>query len=101
LNTDPGNPGGCLMVQGALASGEAAESVREELTACRAAGEAALRRRLQYAKSNGDLSKDADPARLARYIATVIYGIAVQAAGGASREQLQPVIEITLRTLPL
>jgi AcrR family transcriptional regulator len=101
LNTDPRNPGGCLMVQGALASGEAAESVREELTACRAAGEDALRRRLQYAKSKGDLSKDADPAGLARYIATVIYGIAVQAAGGASREQLQHVIEMTLRTLPL
>jgi hypothetical protein len=37
----------------------------------------------------------------ARYIATVIYGIAVQAAGGASREQLQHVVEMTLRTLPL
>jgi AcrR family transcriptional regulator len=101
LNTARRNPGGCLMVQGALASGEAANSIRQELTTCRTAGEAALRRRLQYAKSRGDLPTDADPADLARYIATIIYGIAVQAAGGASRAQLQHVVEMTLQTLPL
>jgi AcrR family transcriptional regulator len=101
LNTAPRNPGGCLMVQGALACGEASDAVRRELAACRAAGEAALRRRLQHAKSTGDLSTDADPAHLARYIATVIYGIAVQAAGGATRDQLQHVVDTTLRTLPL
>jgi hypothetical protein len=44
---------------------------------------------------------NADPASLARYIATVIYGIAVQAASGASQDQLQHVVELTLRTLPL
>ena len=44
LNTARRNPGGCLMVQGALAYGEAADSIRQELTACRAAGEAAMRR---------------------------------------------------------
>jgi AcrR family transcriptional regulator len=101
LNTARRNPGGCLMVQGALASGEASDSIRRELAACRMAGEAAIRQRLQHAKSTGDLSANVDPASLAGYIATVIYGIAVQAAGGASRNQLQPVVELTLRTLPL
>jgi len=101
LNAAPRNPGGCLMVQGALACGEAADSIRQELTARRAAGEAAIRRRLQRAKSEGDLSSDADPAELARYVATILYGMAVQAAGGASRGKLQRVAEMTLRTLPL
>ncbi len=100
-NTAPRNPGGCLMVQGALACGEAADSIRQELTARRAAGEAAIRRRLQSAKSEGDLSTDADPADLARYVATILYGMAVQAAGGASRDKLQRVVEMALRTLPL
>src|ERR1700683_1116990 len=45
LNTAPRNPGGCLMVQGALACGEAADPIRQELTRCRAAGGAARRRR--------------------------------------------------------
>jgi AcrR family transcriptional regulator len=101
LNTSPRNPGGCLTVQGALACGEAVDSIRQELAAHRAEGEAALRRRFQRAKSEGDLPATANPADLARYVATVIYGMAVQAAGGASRSQLQRVVEMALRTLPL
>jgi AcrR family transcriptional regulator len=101
LNAAPRNPGGCLMVQGALASGHTGDSIRQELVACRAAGEAALRRRFQRAKSERDLPADTDPADLARYLATIIYGMAVQAAGGASRDKLQHVVEMALRTLPL
>jgi AcrR family transcriptional regulator len=101
LNTSPRNPGGCLIVQGALACGEAADSVRQELAASRAAGEAALRRRFEQAQSEGDLAGDTDPADLARYLATVVYGIAVQAAGGASKSKLQRVVEMTLQALPL
>jgi AcrR family transcriptional regulator len=101
LNTARGNPGGCLMVQGALACGATADSIRQALASCRAEGEAAIRRYFQSAKSKGRLSADADPADLARYIATIIYGIAVQAASGASRNQLQNVVDITLQNLPL
>src|SRR6202167_5219513 len=43
LNTAPRNPGGCLMVQGALVCGEAGDSIRQELAAYRAAGDAAVR----------------------------------------------------------
>src|ERR1700735_190753 len=53
LNTAGRNPGGCLMVQGALACGEAADSIRHELTACRAAGEAAMRRRSSVRNQKG------------------------------------------------
>ena len=56
LNTAPRNPGGCLMVQGALAREEASDSIRQELAACRSAGDAAIRKRLQRAKSKADLS---------------------------------------------
>ena len=48
----------------------------------------AIRDRLKRAKTEGDLPTDADPAALARYLATVIEGMAVQAAGGASRKEL-------------
>jgi AcrR family transcriptional regulator len=101
LNAAPRNPGGCLMVQGALACGEAADSIRLELTACRAAGEAAIRRRLQRAKSEGDLPANVNPADLARYIATVLYGMAVHAAGGASRDELRRLVEVALRSFPM
>lgn len=101
LNARPRNPGGCLTVQGALACGEATESVRQELAAYRAAGEAAFCRRFRRAKSEGDLPATVNPADLARYVATIVYGMAVQAAGGASRDELQHVVEMALRTLPL
>jgi len=49
LLTKPRNPGGCLVVQGALACGENANRVRQELASRRAAGVAAIRRRFQRA----------------------------------------------------
>src|SRR6202049_117194 len=101
LNTAQRNPGGGLTVQGALACGEAGDSIRQELAAYRAAGEAALRRRFQRAKSEGDLPATLNPADLARYVATIVYGMAVQAAGGGSQDKLRHVVEMTLRTLPL
>jgi AcrR family transcriptional regulator len=100
LLADPRHPRGCLMVQGALACGEAAESVRRELAARRAAADALVRRRFERARAEGDLPADADPADLARYVVTVMRGMAVQAAGGASREQLRRVAEIALRAWP-
>jgi AcrR family transcriptional regulator len=100
LLTDPRNPGGCLLVQGALACREAAESVRRELVARRVAGEAAVRQRFERARAEGDLPADADPADLARYVVTVSQGLAVQAAGGASREELRRVVELALRPWP-
>src|SRR6476619_2477244 len=62
VGTGPKGPRGCLMVQGALSCGDAAEPARKELAARRAAGEAALRRRLERAREEGDLPKEADPA---------------------------------------
>src|SRR5881628_3765300 len=100
LLTDPRNPPGCLMVQGALSCGKAGDPIRKELASRRVAGEAAIRRRLERAKSDGDLPADADPADLARYVATVIHGMAVQAASGASRDDLQRVIQTVLRAWP-
>src|SRR5207248_3128864 len=69
LLTNPRHPRGCLMVQGALSCGEAAESIRRELAARRGAAEIALRQRLQRARAEGDLPAGADPERLARFVA--------------------------------
>jgi AcrR family transcriptional regulator len=100
LLTDPCTPQGCLAVQGALACGDAADAIRQELISRRVAGEAALRQRLERAIADGDLPADANPADLARYVTTVSQGMAVQAAGGASREELQRVVEMALRAWP-
>src|SRR5207253_4369440 len=97
---DPRLPSGCLMVQGALAVGDAAGSVRKEAAGRRVASEDALRRRLQRAKREGDLPKNADPAELARYVMTVLRGMAVQGADGARPAQLRRVAQLALRAWP-
>jgi len=91
-------PPGCLLVQGALVCGSA--TARKDVAARRTAAEVALRQRLQRAKREGDLPKNANPAQLAEYVLTVVRGMAVQLAGGASRAQLHRVAQIALRAWP-
>jgi AcrR family transcriptional regulator len=98
--TDPHYPHGCLGVQGALACGDAAQSVKGELCARQAAWEAALQKRLERAKRDGELSETANCTDLAQYIAAVLQGMAVQAAGGATRKQLRKVAAIALQAWP-
>lgn len=97
---DPNNPHGCLTVQGALACGDAAESVRKELISRRVAAEAELQKRLERAKREGDLPADANSRDLASYVATVVHGMSVEAQAGASRERLRGVAKMALKAWP-
>jgi AcrR family transcriptional regulator len=100
MASDPRLPAGCLMVQGALACGSSAGSVQKETAVRRTASEVALRRRLQRAKRGGDLPGSGEPAELARYVMTVLQGMAVQGANGAKRDQLRQVARTALRAWP-
>lgn len=100
LLCDPKTPRGCLAVHGALACGDEAENVREELCARRKSLELAVRRRLQKARAEGDLPQRVDPAALAGFLTAVAHGLAVQAAGGAGRKELKRVAEIALAAWP-
>ncbi len=98
--TDPCHPAGCLSVQGALSCSEAAQSIKNELSALRCTGEDELRARFERAKAEGDLSASSNPAALARFVATLLQGMSVQAAGGATREQLLDVAEMAIASWP-
>jgi len=100
LLTDRRNPSGCLIVQGALACGDAADSIRRELVTHRAAGETLLRERFQRAKNQGDLPAHANPGDLAKYIVTIMHGMSVQAASGASRAKLRRVADLAMQAWP-
>ena len=99
LHGDKKNPPGCLGVQGALACAPESDAIRTELIRRRKIGEGIIRDRLKRAKAEGDLPTEADPADLARYLSIVIYGITVQAAGGATRKELRSVAELALQNL--
>lgn len=98
--TNPSTPPGCLTVRGALACGEEAEPIRQELVTRRKAAETALRHRLEQGKSDGDLPSNSNPAALARYIMTIAEGMSIQAADGATRQELQDVIDSTMEAWP-
>jgi AcrR family transcriptional regulator len=98
--TDKSNPPGCLLVRGVLTCGEAGESILGELASRRAEGEAAVCNRLKEAKLAGELPKDLDPADFARFVMTVLEGMSVRAASGASGEELHEVAELALRAWP-
>jgi AcrR family transcriptional regulator len=98
--TRPGCPAGCLGVQGALAAGETGRIAHDILVEWRAGGHVHLRDRFQRAVEEGDLPASSDPDLIARYVMTIGNGIAVQAAGGATREDLQRVADAALRNWP-
>ena len=94
------HPGGCLLVKGALAAGDKASRVRKEVTGRLAMAEGAIRNRLERAKAEGDLPRDAIPADLARFVMAVLDGIAVAGATGAGRKQLKSIADVALRAWP-
>jgi AcrR family transcriptional regulator len=98
--TARGGPAGCLSVQGALATGAPGQGAREALITWRRKGENALHERFTRARAEGDLPPDADPATLARYVVTLVYGVAVQAATGTPREALRQIIDTALHGWP-
>jgi AcrR family transcriptional regulator len=100
LLTDPSHPRGCLSVQGALACGSNAEPMKQAMIEWRKQGESDIQKRLQRARREGDLAKDVDPGDLARYISTVLTGLGVQAANGATRAQMTRLVDMVLRSMP-
>jgi AcrR family transcriptional regulator len=93
-------PRGCLIVSGALVCGEEAEPIRQELARLRQAVVTAFRERFERAVREGDLPAGTDCATLARYIATVLNGLAVQAASGATEKELRQVAAMAMRAWP-
>jgi AcrR family transcriptional regulator len=93
----PGNPKGCLSVHGALAVGDGADPVKQWLIQGRKQGESLARKRFEQAKRSGELGAEADPAALARYVATLIQGLGVQGASGATKAELTKVVDTALR----
>src|SRR5438045_1691907 len=99
LQTDAGNPRGCLSVRGSLSCGESA-LIRKHLTAGRAAIETTLSDRLQRAIDERDLPKNPSAQDLSRYLSTVIQGLSIQSANGATRAELLGIANTALLAFP-
>jgi AcrR family transcriptional regulator len=100
MQRDRSGSRGCMLVSGALACGEEAEPVRRELARLRQATVATLRERFGRAVHEGDLPGGTDCATLARYVATVLNGLAVQASSGATEKELRQVAAMAMQAWP-
>jgi AcrR family transcriptional regulator len=98
--TTPGRPPGCLSIQGGLSASPEDDRVVRYLAERRAIGEARFTERFARAIEDGDLGPSEDPTELAKYLSTVSAGLAVQAAGGATRPELQRVVARALQSFP-
>lgn len=96
LVTDPANPGGCLFVSASLASGDESANVRLELSARRINGENDIYKRFRRAVAEGDLPAGTDARNLAKFAATLLWGISVQSVNGSTKGELKKVAKLGL-----
>lgn len=93
-------PHGCMGVITSVACGSEAKSVREEVVKRGDAGKLALTDRFIRAKEEGDLQPHVDPEGLMRVLIAMLQGISVQATQGATREELDRLVETSLSLWP-
>ena len=94
------DPKGCLGIIGSVACGVEAESIKEEVIERRASSRAALLERFRQAKRDGDLPDAVEPGALSQYLFTILQGMAVQAGAGATRADLEAVLDTSLMFWP-
>lgn len=94
--TAAGRPTGCMVVLAATTYTPSVEGIRDFLAEQRRAGTEALRERLVRGQADGDVPPGADTGALAAYVRSVQYGLSMQARDGATREELDAVVDHTL-----
>ena len=95
----PGEPCGCLRVNGALEC-DAPPSARAALGRMRSELAEAVRARLERGIAEGDLPPSEDPGALAEATATLIDGLAVATRAGAPATALAATAALALRWVP-
>jgi hypothetical protein len=80
--------------------GDEAQSIREEVLERGKVAKKALVERLERAKSEGDLPTHIDIEGLTSFLYAVMQGMSVQAGAGASREDLERLVETSLAMWP-
>ena len=70
------------------------------MIAFRKTGEVVLTKRFERAQDEGEDLRNQAPADLARYIQMLLAGLGLQSANGASKSELQMMVNIALKALP-
>jgi AcrR family transcriptional regulator len=100
MQTSDCEPRGCLRVISSVACGVEAESIREEVIARRKSSSDALIARFEKAEAAGELPEHMNAEGLSGYLVALLQGLALQAGAGASREELERLVETSLAVWP-
>ncbi|RBM07307.1 TetR/AcrR family transcriptional regulator [Streptomyces sp. PT12] len=98
--TAPGLPRGCMTVRAGLACGEAHSEVVDLLAAVRDETRKTVLERFEKAVADGDLPAGTDCGALARGLMATIYGLSVEAASGAQRDELLAAATLAAQLVP-
>ncbi|MEV0662966.1 TetR/AcrR family transcriptional regulator [Actinomadura luteofluorescens] len=91
--TRPDAPHYCMLILAAPTGAVENHAVREFLADIRRSQFTAIKERLEQGVADGDLTVPDDAvAAIARYYATVVQGLSVQARDGATRDDLEAII---------
>jgi AcrR family transcriptional regulator len=101
LNAETGEPQVCFLVQGALTGSADTQKLRDELALLQRQATQLLHKRLEQGKRKGELPATANTKAMAEYFTSVVTGLSVQAATGASRRDLNQVVEIAMMCWPV
>jgi AcrR family transcriptional regulator len=97
--SDSTHPRGCLSLQGGLTCGSGMQKVKRAMIDWRKSALPPIERRMERARSEGDLPAQVNPKDLARYVLVVMNGLSVQAANGASQAEMNAAVDIALRSI--
>jgi AcrR family transcriptional regulator len=93
-------PRGCLGVISSVACGAEAESIRADVHERSKIAKAALVERMERAKAEGDLPDHVDIEALTGFLYALMQGLAVQAGAGATRADLDRLVDTSMLMWP-
>lgn len=93
-------PHGCLGVITSVACGAEAESIRQDVLERGKVAKRALIERFQRAKAEKDLPETVEVEALTDLLYAVVQGMCIQAGAGASRAELDRMVDIALAMWP-
>lgn len=100
MQTSECEPRGCMRIIGSVSCSPEAQSIKADLMERRHSSQKALCARLERAKAEGDLPPDSDVNGLCAFLSAILQGLSLQGSTGATKAQLEGLVETSLRLWP-
>jgi len=98
--TSPDHPRGCMLITAATNCAPESVTIAKRLRDIRAHTVQALEARIAGAIKHGQLAADVDARALALYVSTVLQGLSAQARDGATRAELEMIVQTAMAAWP-